>query len=391
MTLQVENNALAAARQARLSFRPELRVYDSRPGEADRRYTVYDPVTDLSYFLGPRELMIARLFDGRRSVADVAACAAGELHSEVPLQKVEALQNRLMQYGLLEEPGSARHRRVRDPAAGISYGPLKSLLMVPVLRIDPGVFLDRLYRRFAWLCTPAFVGVGLAVMLLAIAVLLPAGGDFLGDAGAIYGNGPHWLLWHYPVVVVSILLHEVGHALACRHYRVRITDFGVAVYLLLATGWARPLQRDWESIPRSQRLVAIAMGPYVSLLFAAAGVLLWRWGPEGVLHTAAVVAAVSSTLALIPTLLPMFNGDAYLALTEMAGVPRLRQRAFRYAKLLCTGGCQEEHLSRGRKWLYAFVIFAAVAGWLAVWALLVYMVLLVLPVIEYLFLGSWNR
>lgn len=41
---------------------------------------------------------------------------------------------------------------------------------------------------------------------------------------------------------------------------------------------------------------------------------------------------VASFISLIPTLLPIFNGDTYLAITEVLGQPRLRQRAFNHVK-----------------------------------------------------------
>jgi putative peptide zinc metalloprotease protein len=201
------------------------------------------------------------------------------------------------------------------------------------------------------------------------------------------------LLWHYPVILLSIVVHEIGHAMPCRHYKVRLTDFGAAIYVLLATGWARPLQADWAMLTRQQKMVAIVMGPWASLLFAAVGVWVWSYG-EGWLHTLGVVMAVSSTLALIPTLLPMFNGDTYLAICELSGEPRLRQRAFHYARRWLGRGQDESHASsqasrvvdshecaeglrKTRIWFF-LILALTVLGWVLVWAVvgsLVYRVL----------------
>jgi hypothetical protein len=95
----------------------------------------------------------------------------------------------------------------------------------------------------------------------------------------------------------------------------------------------------------------------------------------GFCHTIGVVMTVSATLALIPTLLPIFNGDTYLAITELISVPRLRQRAFRYLKNLWCRQPQEEHLSSRRKVLYWLTISGTALGWVVVWALLVQLII----------------
>jgi putative peptide zinc metalloprotease protein len=251
----------------------------------------------------------------------------------------------------------------------------------PVLRMDPDPMLQWLYTRARWLCSPLFALAGLLAIAVAVAGLIGHWDSFARDTRSVYGGNAGWLLWHYPVVVISIFFHEIGHALSCRHYKVRITDFGIAVYLLLATGWARPLQADWSMLHKRQRLISIFMGPFASVLFAAAGVFLWlavtpaAGAPTGGLpafwQTIGVVMAVSATAALMPTLLPMFNGDTYLAITEMFGIPRLRQRAFRYIKDLGSGRPHEQHLSRRRKAVYFLTVAGTSLGWVVVWFMLV--------------------
>lgn len=364
-----------------LRFRQDLRLYLPRDDAGDRRHTVYDPTTDLSYFLGAAELMVAQLFDGRRSLQDIAMFLLREHGRSLSLAKLQAYEHKLSQLGLLLDDTNKQTKKLMDPAIGISYGPLKALLLIPVLRMDPAPMLQWLYTRARWLCSPLFALAGLLAIAAAAAGLIGHWDSFVRDTRSVYGGDASWLLWHYPVVVVSIFFHEIGHALSCRHYKVRITDFGIAVYLLLATGWARPLQADWSMLHKRQRLISIFMGPFASVLFAAAGVFLWlavtpaAGAPTGGLpafwQTIGVVMAVSATVALMPTLLPMFNGDTYLAITEMFGIPRLRQRAFRYVKDLGSGRPHEQQLSRRRKAVYVLTVAGTSLGWVVVWFMLV--------------------
>jgi putative peptide zinc metalloprotease protein len=381
MTDAVAMRRAATGTRAHGTFRSDLRIFAPQADDPDRRYTIYDPVSDLSYFLGANELSIAKLFDGTRSAADVAAYLAAR-YGSLSEAKLLTFERRLGQLGLLSLPG-VDALRPRDPATGISYGPLKAALSIPVMRFAPEPVLDAVVRCAPWLCSSVFVYGGL---LLIVAALVQVGwhaAEFTHDVASVYIGSWHWLLWHYPVVVASIAIHELGHALACRVYRVRITDFGIAIYLLLATGWARPLQRDWSALPRRARLVTIVMGPYASLLFVSAGIAVWSVAPRyGAIHTFGVVMTVSAAVALVPTLLPMFNGDTYLAITEFFRLPRLRQRAFRHARNQLLRLQDDEQASRSRRALYWATVLGTVGGWLCAWLWLASCVARVLPMLR---------
>jgi putative peptide zinc metalloprotease protein len=339
------------------------------------RCTVYDPRSDMSYSFGLREVGLARRFNGQRSLHDIAQCVLDEEGRVIPMEKLQAFRARLLDLNLLEDettPSTRRKRARRDPASGITYGPLKDRLMISLIRFDPSNVLELLYLRARFLCTPWFV-VTLSVIVFGSAGLLlfelPT--LFLHDVVSVYQGGVQVFALHYVVLIVSSLLHEFGHALACRHYRVRTTELGVAIYLLLATGWARPVQREWSALERWQRIVTILMGPFVSLAFAASGVLLWHIMPaHSVLASVAVVMAISSSVAIVPTLLPIFNGDAYLALTEWLGIPCFRHEAFRYVGGILSS--KPQVVSAPKKRLYWTMFAATCLGWAAAWSVIYY-------------------
>jgi putative peptide zinc metalloprotease protein len=357
-------------------FRADLQIYSPQEGGEDRRHVVRDPVNDLSYLLGANELLLARLFDGRRSLSDIVSQLNQNHGRQLSIDKLNKFVARLVGMDLLAQPGATARKPVRDASTGISYGPFKELLTIPILRIQPMKQLDFLYAHFGWLCSPAFVWVGLVAILVALGALGWQIDSFVHDVKTVYGQGISWLLWHYPVVIASIAVHELGHALSCRFYRVRTTDLGIGVYLLLAKGWARPLQSDWSSLSRRQRMVTILMGPYGSLLFAAAGVLLWTTANQGsALHTLGLVMVFSSSIGLIPTLLPIFNGDTYLALTEYLGMPRLRQTAFHFAKNTICRRSYSGNISSKKKCGYWAVVVGTVLGWALAWVMLASLVM----------------
>lgn len=365
-----ESSCITLEPTSGLTLRPELVIFPPSTDGKKIHYTIYDPNNDMSYNIGANELMVARLFDGKRKLIDISAYLKHNHQRHVSIEKLESFERRLLQHGLLCEPGSISKVRLQDPAAGITYGPLKSLLIIPLLRFQPSAMLDYAFEKVGWLCSPLFFKAGLIAIISAILMVVTHFDEFLSDVLAVYGVGLGWLLWHYPVVVASIAVHEFGHALACRLYKVRVTDFGVAIYLLMATGWARPLQGDWIGLSRRQRMITIAMGPFASLLFSTVGVLLWLMATkDSYLHTFGVVMTISASISLIPTLLPIFNGDAYLAMTEYFGVPRLRQRSFHYVKAILRSREYDEDVTEGQRILYLSTVVATTFGWALVWIL----------------------
>lgn len=111
-------------------FKTDLRVFEPRAGSGEVRHTVYDPASDLSYFMGAGELAAARLFNGRRSLNDIAGHLAREHRKSVIPEKLRQFERKLLQLGLLEDPSApSATRRLLDPAMGISYGPFKAWLI----------------------------------------------------------------------------------------------------------------------------------------------------------------------------------------------------------------------------------------------------------------------
>lgn len=100
------------------------------------------------------------------------------------------------------------------------------------------------------------------------------------------------------LMCVSIVLHELGHALAARHFHMR-----VSAITLFALGGVAEIA-DEHPDPIRELLVAVA-GPVVSLLLAAAFALLWWWLPSPL----ALHLALTNGLMAVFNLLPGYPMD----------------------------------------------------------------------------------
>ena len=355
-------------------FCPDLEVVGPvEAAGADRqRLALYNRETDTSYVLGMAEVTIAQLFDGHRGRDEVLQRAQACVSPRLTSDKLQAFEQRLLALGILvDAKQSARPGRTtvrKDPFAGLSFGPLKARILIPLINLRPDKHLDRLLRSAPWLVSRAFVAGCAALVAVALGLLVPRWQAFSSEVAHAY-TGWQWLLWHYPIMITSVICHEIGHTLPCKKYGVSITEMGFGAYLLFVTGWARPVQREWIRLDRRQRMTTIIMGPCVSLVFSAVGVILWRLAPPGSLSAQlGAMMAVISTLAIIPTMLPIFNGDGYLFLTELLGIPALRQKSWRFMHDVVRGRAdQTRHLTARRKLLFCTVAAGTIVSWALAW------------------------
>lgn len=366
----MSNSAIATSKvaaPAHACLRDDLVVTPPTADSVVQRYHLYDPSSDLGFELGKAEYYLALLFDGQSSHTDIMAAALARHRMKVSPEKLMQFERKLLSLKLLTSEHTAHKNDLRDPATGITYGPLKEHLLINLIKANPQPLLDHLYRWAPWCCGARF-NVVLLVLALASFVYLGMHFDaFMADAATTYVHSYRWLIWHFPVIVTSIALHELGHAMACRHYGVKVTDFGIGIYVLLATGWVRPVQKQWSQLPLNQRVVTILAGPMVSLMYAGAGIALWALyrDAQSVFSSLFVVMVVASFISLIPTLLPMFNGDTYLAIIECLEQPRLRQRAFNYVRR--SRRAAQEPVSAQLRRLYWSTFVLTCLGWVIAW------------------------
>lgn len=356
--------------QAHSCFRDDLVVTPLPADSVTWRYNLYDPSNDIGFELGKAEYSLALLFTGQRSLPEIADAALVQYRIKVSPEKLAQFERKLLKLKLLSSDQTAHKKDLRDPATGITYGPLKEYLLINLVKTNPQPLLDHIYRLAPWCCRAAFILPLLALALASFVYLGVHFSKFMADAGETYIHSYRWLLWHFPVILTSIALHELGHALACRHYGVKVNDFGIGIYLLLATGWVRPVQAQWSQLPLNQRVITILAGPLVSLQYAGVSIVLWAMfrDTQGVLPGLFVVMIVASFISLIPTLLPIFNGDTYLAITEVLGQPRLRQRAFNYVKRHWRTAPLEA-VSPALRRLYWSTFLLTCLGWVIAWCL----------------------
>ena len=300
---------------------------------AEGGWVLKDPVA-LRYFeLRDEELAIWQMLDGRTSAAQIQRAFATRFAPlRLELGQILAFAGRLHQAGLLVSETSGQgqqlweqHRRRRCQNR---WAALSNPLAIRVAGFDPEPWLGRLARHVGWLFSPWFLGL---CLLLTLGALLLAAVEFQ----TLQARLPDWatflaagnLLWLAVALALAKCLHELGHALACRHFGGECHEIGLLLLVFTPCLYCN-VSDAWLFPRRGQRIAVSAAGIGVEVVLAAACLIVWWFTAPGLLNALLLnVVVVCSVNTLLFNGNPLMRFDGYYVLADLLGVSNLAQRS----------------------------------------------------------------
>ena len=176
----------------------------------------------------------------------------------------------------------------------------------------PAGLVTRVAQRLAWLYTWPAVAVAAGIVAWALAGA-PPGWFSLATADTALAAG-------YGLFLVSLVVHEFGHAAACRRFGLTPGAVGFTMYLVFPALYT-DVTRAW-ALPRGQRVVVDLGGNYLQALVGAA--CLWLFGVTGSPAFGAGASLVA--LGMLFSLNPVFKCDGYWAVADALGVTNLSRQ-----------------------------------------------------------------
>jgi putative peptide zinc metalloprotease protein len=296
-------------------------------------WVVKDPVTLEHFQFTAEEHALAERLRQPASITDLQR----ELARQFPPQTItpEAawdFLSRLHANGLLvgDAPGQgrellARRRRQRNQRWALAW---TQLLAIRFRGVDPDRFLTALHRHIRWVFSPLVLFALCPLILFAGSLVVSHWNEFVGrlpgiDALADFRNLP-WLLVAISLVKV---LHELGHATACKHFGGEVHELG---FMLLA--FAPCLYCDvtdaWRFRSKWQRIVVSAAGMSVELVLAALATIVWWYARPGIIQLIALnVIIVCTVSTLLVNGNPLLRYDGYYILSDLCETPNLWERS----------------------------------------------------------------
>src|SRR5688572_17148121 len=196
----------------------------------ERWYVVRDPAGNQYHRLSDAAYRFVGLLDGTRTVGEAWELVGGQLDDEAPTQpEVIQILSQLHAANLLESDLTADSnvllRRHKKQMKRKMQGRLMNVLFPRIPLWDP----DRFLKRWMPIARVLFSKIGaivwLVVVLGAVAALAPQW-DRIQTATTNSISPSNWL-WLWAVFVFVKLIHELGHAFACRRFGGECHELGI--------------------------------------------------------------------------------------------------------------------------------------------------------------------
>lgn len=341
--------------------------------ETETSWIVKDPLTLEHFQFSAEEYALVDWLREPVTLAELQRLFQREFSPEtITPTKIWEFISRLHSAGLLvsDATGQGRElleRRERETSRRLLFS-WTGLLGIRFRGIDPDAFLTAIHVRCPWLFSPFAFALAASVVLYAVSLLVGHFDDVrerLPEISALldWRNVPFLLA----AIGIAKVLHELGHALACKHFGGEVRELGFML-LVFAPCLYCDVTDAWR-IPNKWRRIAIsAAGVLVELVLAAVATIIWWYAQPGIVQLVALNIMVICTLnTLLVNGNPLMRYDGYYVLSDLAEVPNLWQRsreALRYfwSEWLLGQSPADDPLLPAvqRPWLAAYAVFSKV-------------------------------
>jgi putative peptide zinc metalloprotease protein len=306
-------------------------------------YIIEDPASGQYYRLSESAYFFIGLLDGKRTVDEAWNACNIQLGDGAPTQR-ECIQllSQLQLFGLLlsdselaadmvlERKTQARETRIKKRTG------MWVFWNIPLYNPEP--LLERHKRLVGLLFSRTGAVVWLALVLTALYLLVRNVDRIGGDFARFVAIDPRGLMTLSTVFLVLRVVHELGHAAACKAMGGRSTEIGVIMiagvlplpYCDATSAWRFP--QTWR------RVLVSAGGILAETVLAAGAAIYWALADVSTAPMAVGIAyqvmVISSVTTLLFNLNPLLRYDGYYILSDVTGSPNLAQRSREFLKFL---------------------------------------------------------
>jgi putative peptide zinc metalloprotease protein len=298
-----------------------------------RVWAVKDPVALRYFHLRDEEYRVFQVLDGRTSLAEIQQTF--ERHfapRRIAIPEIQSFLGMLHEEGLIlaDAPGQAdellererKRRRQRLVTA------LANVLAIRFRGVDPQRFLDFLLYRFSWFFSRWTVAICVGIVVAALSLVISRFDDVRGRIPEFNAFlTPATLIWLTLALALTKILHELGHALTCRHFGAECHELGFMLLVLTPCLYCN-VSDSWMLASKWRRAAIGAAGVCVELVLAGAATLLWWFSEPGLLNSLCFnIMLVCSVSTLVFNGNPLLRYDGYYILSDLVEVPNLSQAA----------------------------------------------------------------
>lgn len=293
-------------------------------------YVVRDTFTHSFYRIRPGARRFLLHLTGRLTVEEAWRRCLKEDPANAPGQsEILQLLAQLHQASLLQSdlpPDSRRlFERLRQHRQAQVRGVLSSILFLRIPLWNPDRFLQRLVPWVRYVFTPVGFAVWLIVGLWGLKVGIDHREQLFDHSQQVLAPGNLALL--FGAFFVTKLLHEFGHAFACRVFGGEVHNMGIMLLVFSPVPYV-DVTASWAFRERWRRVWVGGAGMYVELFIAALATFVWAQTGGGLINSLAYnVIFVASVSTLVFNLNPLLRFDGYYMLSDLTDAPNLHTRS----------------------------------------------------------------
>lgn len=205
---------------------------------------------------------------------------------------------------------------------------LASILSIKFPGVDPERFLNWGYPKIRWLFTwTVFFG--------AVILALSAGFLILNNWGEFVRKLPEFqrffsaqnILFMGVVLMVTKILHELGHGFFCKHFGGECHEIGFMLLVLTPAMYCNTSD-SWILPNKWHRAVIGMAGMYVEVVLASICTFVWWYTNPGTIHYFCLnVMFVSGVSTIVFNANPLLRYDGYYIMSDLLEVPNLSQKS----------------------------------------------------------------
>ncbi|WP_146501971.1 biotin/lipoyl-binding protein [Rubinisphaera italica] len=315
-----------------LRMRPDLRS-ERQAQQGQVWWVVKDPLS-LKYFrLREEQYAALNLLDGETSLEKIREILSLQFPAiAISHHQLQSLCLMFHRSGLVLADGFGQAhpllKRKRTQQRRILASKFMSLLWIKLPGFDPDHYLSRLAPKLSWLFHPVSVVLSLVWILAALFLVLNHFAVFqakLPSYEEFFSAGN--LLWLMAGLAITKVFHELGHAIACKHFGGECHNIGIMLLVFTPCLYC-DTSDSWMLANKWKRAAIGAAGMYVELIIAAGCVFVWWNTQPGLIHYLCLsMVTVSSISTLIFNSNPLLRYDGYYILSDLMEVPNLSSRA----------------------------------------------------------------
>ena len=207
---------------------------------------------------------------------------------------------------------------------------VSKLLFLKIPLLNPNDFLDRTFHLTKPLFSKWFLAIWAVTITISVCMLVAKWSDFCAPFANVLATRNLIIL--FVVMTALKVWHEFGHAYACKINGGAVPDMGALLMCGMPMAYV-DVSSSWSFVSRRHRLLVGVGGMYFESIAAAIAVFVWAFTPEGIVNSSAhFVVLMASITTLLFNANPLMRYDGYYILSDVLGIPNLRQRSMSYLK-----------------------------------------------------------